>query len=56
MSGLRQRVLFVVLPLGVATEEVLSVTALRRLVGNRSGRGRRVTGRPLYSPSRAMAK
>src|SRR5437879_6950059 len=35
---------------------MLSVTALRRLVGNRSGRGRRVTGRPLYSPSRAMAK
>jgi len=41
---------------GSATEEMLSVTALRRLVANRSGRGRRVTGRPLYSPSRAMAK
>ena len=32
MSGLRQRVLFVVLPLGVANAEMLSLTARRRLV------------------------
>ncbi len=40
MSGLRQRVLFVVLPLGVANAEMLSLTARRRLVRSRTGRSR----------------
>src|SRR6267378_1671328 len=35
MSGLRQRVLFVVLPRGVANAEMLSLTARRRLVRRR---------------------